>query len=113
MTRRYEKVKYTPITAAQGVEDAKEKDYAIWVRRFCLVAFLMAAATWPTAAQSQLSPEAAQVAVEIGVAPLLKLLEGLPGSTMSMESLVLRQEITERVCKTLHRVMCALRDSLR
>ena len=93
------------------------------VRRWCLVALLIAALTWPTAAQTpqtksqqvagassvqalQLSPEAAQVADEIGVAPLLKRLERLQvegaaaGSTTSLESLAVRQEVTERVLST-------------
>jgi hypothetical protein len=54
----------------------------------------------------RLSPEAAQVAEEIGVAPLLKRLESLPGgppsdrSRVSLESLVVRQEITEKVLST-------------
>src|SRR5207244_2162656 len=75
---------------------------------------------WPTAAQTQttntqqeiattrgqvfrLSPEAAQVADEIGVTPLLKRLErvsgGAPadGSQVTLESLAVRQEITEKV----------------
>jgi hypothetical protein len=81
-----------------------------------VVALLIAVSTWPTAAQTQpsnaqpetgapagqvlkLSAEAAQVAEEIGVAPLLDQLStkraaGLP---MSLESLAVRQEITERV----------------
>jgi hypothetical protein len=90
------------------------------VRRFCFVAFLIAASTWPTTAQTQqpntqqetgapasqvlrLSPEAAQVAEEIGVSPLLQRLERLPvgrraeGSQVSLESLAVRQEITEKV----------------
>jgi len=87
------------------------------VRRVCLPAFLVAAAsTWPTAAQIpqtstqqetvvpaiqaiRLSPEATQVAEEIGVAPLLNQLSSKPaaGSAMNLESLVVRQEITERV----------------
>jgi hypothetical protein len=90
------------------------------VRRLCLVALLIAASAWPTAAQTpqiksqqvagassgqvlQLSPEAAQVADEIGVAPLLKRLERLPGgppadgSGVSLDSLAVRQEVTERV----------------
>jgi hypothetical protein len=93
------------------------------VRRFCLIAFLIAASTWPTTAQTKqiklpqeagastgqvlrLSPEAAQVADEIGVAPHLKRLERLPGgptvdgSQISLESLTVRQEITERVLAT-------------
>lgn len=92
-------------------------------RRFWLVAFLIAASTWPMAAQTQpsnsqqetgssairefrLSPEAAQVAEEIGVAPLLIRLESLSGgpsadgSRVSLESLAVRQEITERVLST-------------
>ena len=86
------------------------------VRRFCLVAFLIAASTWPTAAQTQkisspqetrasamrnlrLSPEATQVAEEIGVAPLLDQLASrrADGSPMNLELLAVRQEITERV----------------
>jgi hypothetical protein len=90
------------------------------VRRLCLAASLIAASTWPTAAQTpqtesqkvagapesqalRLPPEAAQVADEIGVAPLLKQLESSPGvspadgSRVSIESLAVRQEITEKV----------------
>jgi hypothetical protein len=93
------------------------------IRRFCLIALLIAASTWPTTAQTKqiklpqeagastgqvlrLSPEAAQVADEIGVAPHLKRLERLPGgptvdgSQISLESLAARQEITERVLST-------------
>jgi hypothetical protein len=86
------------------------------VRRLCLVAFLIAASTWPTAAQTpqtesqqvagvsesqalSLSPEAAQVADEIGVAQLLDQLSSkrADGSRVSLESLAARQEITEKV----------------
>ena len=93
------------------------------VRRLCLVAFLIAASTWPMSAQTRLvnsqedtgapagqplklSPEAAQVADQIDVALLLKRLERLPGgppadvSQMSLESLSLRQQISERVLST-------------
>ncbi len=93
------------------------------VRRLCLVAFLIAASTWPMSAQTRLvnsqedtgapagqalklSPEAAQVADQIGVALLLKRLERLSGgppadvSQMSLESLSVRQEISERVLST-------------
>jgi hypothetical protein len=93
------------------------------IRRLCLFALIIAASTWPTAAQTpqtksqqvagassgqllQLSPEAAQVADEIGVAQLLKRLESSPGrpladgSRVSLESLAVRQEITERVLST-------------
>ena len=93
------------------------------LRRLSRVVFLIAASMWSTAAQTQpinsqpesgaseiqalrLSLEAAQVAEEIGVAPLLKRLERLPGgppadgSSMSLESLAVRQEITERVLST-------------
>lgn len=93
------------------------------ISRFCLVALLIAVSTWPLAAQAQpgnapaetrasagealrLSPEAAQVADQIGVAPLLKRLERLPGgsaadgSSTMLESLTVRQEITERVLST-------------
>ena len=89
------------------------------VRCLCL-ATLLISSTWPTAAQTQttntqqeiattrgqvfrLSPEAAQVADEIGVTPLLKRLErvsgGAPadGSQVTLESLAVRQEITEKV----------------
>src|SRR6202521_6087694 len=96
------------------------------IRRFCLVAFLIAAPTWATVAQTQpgvpsgaaplgwhtntqpetgapagqalkLSPEAAQVAEEIGVAPLLDQLDSkrAAGSPMNLETLEARQEITE------------------
>ncbi|HEV7374005.1 MAG TPA: hypothetical protein VGN95_04775 [Pyrinomonadaceae bacterium] len=86
------------------------------VRRLCLVAFLIAASTWPTAAQTpqtksqqvagasesqalRLSPEAAQVADEIGVTQLLDQLSSkrADGSRVSLESLAVRQEITENV----------------
>src|ERR1700692_4919879 len=86
------------------------------VRGFCLVVLLIASSSWPTAAQTPqtstqpetvapaiqaigLSPEATQVAEEIGVAPLLNQLSSKPaaGSPMNLESLVVRQEITERV----------------
>jgi hypothetical protein len=90
------------------------------VSRLCLVALLIAVSIWPTAAQTQpsnaqpetrasavqLSPEAAQVADQIGVAPLLKRLENLrsgsaaDGSSTMLESLTVRQEITERVLST-------------
>jgi hypothetical protein len=81
-----------------------------------LVAFLVAALAWPTAAQApqtntkqetgapagqafQLSPEAAQVADEIGVAPFLDQLvrKRAAGSPISLESLAVRQEITEKI----------------
>ena len=86
------------------------------VKRFCLVAFLIAASTWSAASQTQprnaqqetgssavqalrLSPEAAQVAEEIGVASLLDQLSHAraAGSAASLDSLVIRQEITEKV----------------
>jgi hypothetical protein len=88
----------------------------VTVSRFCLVALLLAVSTWPTKAQAQpcnaqqetrtsavqtlrLSPEATQVAEEIGVAPLLNQLstKSAAGSPMNLESLIARQEITERV----------------
>jgi hypothetical protein len=81
-----------------------------------LVAFLVAAPAWPTAAQTpqintkqetgafagqafQLSPEAAQIAHQIGVAPFLDQLgrERAAGSPISLESLAVRQEITEKI----------------
>jgi hypothetical protein len=86
------------------------------IKRWCLIAFLIAVATWPTTAQTpqinsqqeigvpvgqafRLSPEAAQVADQIGVAPLLDQLanKGAISSPPSLESLVLRQEITEKI----------------
>jgi hypothetical protein len=93
------------------------------VSHLCLVALLSAVPIWPMAAQTQptnaqpetrasavqsvqLSPEAAQVADQIGVALLLKRLEGLrggsaaDGSSTMLESLTVRQEITERVLST-------------
>jgi hypothetical protein len=85
-------------------------------RRFSLIAFLITASSWTTIGQpqgansktetrssatqaAQLSPEAAEIADEIGVARLLKRLESQPadGSTMSLASLSIRQEITEKV----------------
>jgi hypothetical protein len=105
------------------------------VRAFGLIVFLIAALTWPAAAQTQpgvpsgaaplagktntlpeieasavqvlqLSPEAAQIAYQIAVSPLLKRLERLHGaptadnSSLKLESLALRQEVTERVLST-------------
>lgn len=93
------------------------------IRGVCLVAFLVfisGTSTWTTAAQTQqinlrtkpgasgnpalsLSAEAAQVAAQIGVATLLerlvRLSDGSPadGSSTSLESLTVRQEITERI----------------
>src|SRR5882762_11022152 len=84
------------------------------VSYFCLVVFLVAASTWPTAGQApqtkqetgapagqalKLSPEAAQVAEEIGLAPLLDQLSRsrAAGSPMNLETLAARQEITEKV----------------
>jgi hypothetical protein len=90
--------------------------------RTILAAFFIVISTWATAAQTeQLSPqleidpsevqklglshEAAQVAVEIGVAPLLLRLQRLSSSSagpsaVSLQSLAVRQEITERVLAT-------------
>jgi len=86
------------------------------MKRFFLVALLAAASTWPMAAQTQptntqqetggsairelpLSPEAAQIAEGIGVVPLLDELgrEHAAGSPTSLESLAVRQEITEKI----------------
>ncbi len=81
------------------------------VRLLCLVAFLLAVSTWPAWTQTEkrnsqeeagtrLSPEAAQVARQIGVAPLLERLLGdksAAGWPMSLESLAVRQEVTEKV----------------
>jgi hypothetical protein len=98
------------------------------VRRSCLAAFFIAA-TWSTTAQAQpgipsgapplgwkqtnslretgppaaqalkLSPEAAQIADQIGVAPLLGQLisKRAAGAPMNLETLAVRQEITEKV----------------
>jgi len=86
------------------------------MKRFFLVALLAAASTWPMAAQTQptntqqetggsairelpLSPDAAQIAEGIGVVPLLDELgrERAAGSPTSLESLAVRQEITEKI----------------
>jgi hypothetical protein len=86
------------------------------LRRLCLATFLIAASIWPTAGQTQtttshqetgasaiperrLSPEAAQIAEEIGVASLLDQLgsKRADGSPVNLQSLTMRQEITERV----------------
>jgi len=86
------------------------------VRLLGLVAFLVAASTWSAGAQTQqpnsqpktaapesqvlqLSPEAAQVADEIGVAQLFDQLRNqrYAGSRVRLESLAVRQEITEKV----------------
>src|SRR5215813_7540145 len=82
----------------------------------CRISFLIAALTWPLKAQTHQintrqesrapadqvlrpSPEAAQVADQIGVTFLLERLrsEGAAGSPMTLETLALRQEITEKV----------------
>lgn len=86
------------------------------VIRFCLVAFLTVTSAWPTLAQTpdissqsamkgsatreiRLSPEAAQIAEQIGMAPLLTQLKSkrAAGSPLDLETLTVRQEITERV----------------
>jgi hypothetical protein len=86
------------------------------VRVLCLVAFLVTASTSLASGQTQqqnsqqetgasavrlrrLSPEAAQVANQIGVAQLLDQLSSkyAAGSLMTLELLTVRQEITERV----------------
>jgi len=81
------------------------------VRLLCLVAFLLAVWIYQAQAQTEknnsqqeagtrLSPEAVQVARNIGVAPLLERLlgdKGAAGLPMSLESLAVRQEITEKV----------------
>src|SRR6185503_3378950 len=86
------------------------------VRLFGLIAFLVAASNWSAGAQTQqpnsqpktaapesqllqLSPEAAQVADEIGVAQLFDQLRNqrYAGSRVRLESLAVRQEITEKV----------------
>jgi hypothetical protein len=86
------------------------------VIRFCLVAFLIVTSAWPTLAQTpdissqsamkgsatreiRLSPEAAQVAEQIGMAPLLTQLNSkrAASSPLDLETLTVRQEITERV----------------
>lgn len=85
-------------------------------RLVCLVAFLVTASTWSAGAQTQqpnsqpktaapesralqLSPEAAQVADKIGVAQLFDQLSSLraAGPRVTLESLAVRQEITEKV----------------
>ena len=82
----------------------------------CQVAFLIVASTWPVFAQTQqvnqrqeagapegqvlrLSPEAAQVADEIDITLLIEKLkaERAAGSPTSLETLAVRQEITEKV----------------
>lgn len=90
------------------------------VTRFLGAAFLAAVLIWPLSAQTeqlksppeteapvartlQLSPEAVQIADQIGVGPLLKRLGRLPGgpsadgSRVNVESIAVRQEITEKV----------------
>jgi len=80
----------------------------------CQIALLMLASSWPAIAQNQqtnaqveartraestlsLSPEAAQVADEIEVTSLLQRLKSVGGASTTLETLVLRQEISERV----------------
>jgi hypothetical protein len=102
------------LSAASGRYRSRFCNHAL--SRFCLVALLIAASTWPTAAQTEklstqkeiggsagqalkLSPEAAQVADKIGVAQLLDQLsrKRADGSTINVETLAARQETTERV----------------
>ena len=80
----------------------------------CQIALLMLASSWAAIAQNQqtnaqveartraestlsLSPEAAQVADEIEVTSLLQRLKSVGGASTTLETLVLRQEISERV----------------
>jgi len=78
----------------------------------CQIALLVVASSWPAIAQDQqssaqveargestlsLSPEAAQVADQIEVTSLLEKLTSVRGASTTLETLVLRQEITERV----------------
>jgi hypothetical protein len=88
------------------------------VRPFCLIVFLIATSTWPAAAQTQtntqqeattsagqvlrLSPEAVELADQIGVALFLDQLDRqrAAGSLASLESLAVRQQITEKVLAT-------------
>jgi hypothetical protein len=85
------------------------------VKLLCLVALLGISSILPARAQTQqinsqeagtsarqtlrLSTEAAQIAEEIGVAPLLDQLSSkrAAGSSINLESLAVRQEITEKV----------------
>ena len=84
---------------------------------FFQIALLVVASTRPAIAQNQqtsaqveartraestlrLSPEAAQVADEIEVTSLLERLRSVAGTSTSLETLVVRQEITERVLLT-------------
>jgi hypothetical protein len=85
------------------------------VKLLCVLAVLVTTPGWSVRAQTQqnlqteprasagqtrgLSPEAAQVADEIGVTTLLNQpgIKGTAGSPMSLQSLVARQEITEKV----------------
>ena len=80
----------------------------------CQIALLVVVSSWPAIAQNQqtsaqveartrgestlsLSPEAAQVADQIEVTSLLEKLTSVRGASTTLETLVLRQEITERV----------------
>jgi hypothetical protein len=102
--------------ALTGTVPVKRGESLASVRSFCLIAFLIAASTWPTTAQTPLtnlqpetgsseiqvrtlSSEAAQIAHQIGVAPLLDQLgrQRAAGSLTSLESLAVRQEITEKI----------------
>lgn len=86
------------------------------VRSSCQIAFLIASITWSTLAQTKqvntqsdtaapaaqvlrLSPEAAQVADEIDVTSLIEKLrsEQATGPAVSLQTLVIRQQITEKV----------------
>ena len=80
----------------------------------CQIPLLVVASSWPAIAQNQqtsaqveartraectlsLSAEATQVADEIEVTSLLERLRSVGGASTTLETLVLRQEITERV----------------
>ncbi len=86
------------------------------VKLLCWLALIISASAWPSKALAQksnarqeselpadrvlrLSPEAAQVGDDIGVTILLERLrcESTAGSPMSLTTLALRQEITERI----------------
>jgi hypothetical protein len=89
------------------------------VKRLSLIALLFTVSTWPARPQTQLqqvdsqkeagasgpqtlrlSPEATQVAEQIGIASLLERLDrkgGVVALPIGLESLALRQEITEKV----------------
>src|SRR4030095_5821061 len=118
-SRRFSASASGTIRRARLVENESKHDQSRNMARIRLLfqlALLIAASAWPAIARTQqantrqeteapagqalpLSPEAAQVANEIDITFLIEKLriEHNVGSAMSLETLAVRQEITEKV----------------